>query len=147
MPVKTAASFRPLFAVAAFLFATLAFAQTASLKSDTTGLAPDGGTVALTATVSYDAQPGAIGWSIALPADWTLVSVAGANVPEIAPDPGTGGVLEFAYTNVPAGRAEFSLVVRYPAGTTAAKAAPTVLVRSAGKLTTLTPAAVEFGPK
>jgi hypothetical protein len=88
-----------------------------------------------------------VGWSIALPADWTLVSVGGANVPEIAPEAGTTGTLEFAYTSAPAGRAEFSVIVKYPAGVKSAKATPTVLVRTAGKLATLNPTAVEFSSK
>ena len=45
----------------------------------------------------------------------------------------------------PAGRAEFNVVVRYPAGATTAKAVPTVLIRANGKLATLAPTAVEFG--
>ena len=82
---------------------------------------------------------------IALPSDWTLVSVSGANAPEISPDVGSTGTLEFAYTSAPAGRAEFNVVVRYPAGATTAKAVPTVLIRANGKLATLAPTAVEFG--
>lgn len=133
-------------AAAVFLFtAGFAFAQNATLKADTTALAPAGGQVTLTASVSYDGQPSALGWAIALPADWTLVGVAGANVPEISPSTGSTGALEFAYTAAPSSRAEFSVVVRYPAGSTTAKAVPTVLVRANGKLATLTPAPVEFG--
>lgn len=133
---------------ACFLFiAGLAFAQTAALKTDTTALAPGGGDVALTATANYDAQPSALGWAIALPADWSLVSVSGVNVPEIAPTAGSTGTLEFAYTATPATKAAFTVVVRYPAGCRAAKAVATVLVRSGGKLTTLTPTPVEFAAK
>jgi hypothetical protein len=125
-------------------FAATAFAQNATLTSDTTALVPSGGSVTLTATASYDATPGALGWSIALPADWTLVSVSGPHVPAIAPEPGTAGTLEFAYTSVPAQRAEFTVEVRYPANASPTKLTPTVLLRSDGKLTTLTPPAVEL---
>ncbi len=131
----------------AFGAATLGLAQTASLTADTTALAAGGGSVTLTATVTYDGQPGALGWSIELPADWSLVSVSGANLPGIAPDLGNSGTLEFAYFTIPANRAEFKLAVRYPAGATAAKAIPTVLIRANGKLATLEPAPVEFGGK
>jgi hypothetical protein len=116
-------------------------AQTATLTSDTSALAPSGGSVALTATVAYDGEPGAIGWSIELPADWSLVSITGPNVPAIAPDTGASGTLEFAYTAVPASRAAFTVTVRYPAGAASAVATSTVLLRSGGKLTTLRPEA------
>lgn len=128
--------------------ATFCFAQpAASLSAEDTALVPGGGSVALTATVTYGEQPGALGWSIVLPADWSLVSVAGANIPGIVPEAGNSGTLEFAYFTIPANRAEFKLVVRYPAGATAAKAAATVLIRANGKLVTLEPAPVDFGRK
>jgi predicted dienelactone hydrolase len=143
--MKNSSTLRRLVAAFFLLTAGFAFAQNATLKADATALAPAGGSVTLTAAVNYDGQPSALGWAIALPADWTLVSVAGANVPEIAPSAGSTGTLEFAYTAAPAAKAEFSVVVRYPAGATTAKAVPTVLVRADGKLATLTPAPVEFG--
>lgn len=142
--MKMAAFFRSLCAAGAFLCASLAFAQTASLKADRTALVPDGGTVQFTASVSYETQPGAIGWSIVLPEGWAVVSVGG-DVPAIAPESGATGTVEFAYTAAPVGRAEFTLVLRYPAGSPAAKATSTVLVRTSGKLATLTPAPLEFG--
>src|SRR5215217_2782823 len=113
--MKQPLSSRIIVAMLAIFGASMAFAQTAALSSDTTTLAPGGGTVTFTATVNYDATPGALGWSIALPADWTLVDVTGPSVPAIAPEPGSAGTLEFAYTAVPAQRAEFSVQVRYPA--------------------------------
>lgn len=125
--------------------ATLGSSQTASLTADTTALAPGGGSVALTATVTYDHPPGALGWSILLPPDWSLLSVSGDPIPGITPEVGNSGTLEFAYFTIPAQRAEFKLVVRYPAGATTAKAVPTVLVRANGKLVTLEPAPVAFG--
>ena len=143
--MKNASFFRRLVVTFVLGAATAAFAQTASLKADSTALAAGGGSVALTASVSYEGQPAALGWEIALPTDWTLVSVSGANVPEIAPVAGASGTLEFAYTSAPAGKAEFIVIVRYPVGSTTAKAVPTVLVRANGKLATLTPAPIEFG--
>ena len=73
--MKNASFFRRLVATFVLGAATAAFAQTASLKADSTALAAGGGSVALTASVSYDGQPAALGWEIALPTDWTLVSV------------------------------------------------------------------------
>ena len=142
--MENSSAFRRLFAGFFLLTAGAAFAQNATLQADATALAPAGGQVTLTASVSYDGQPSALGWAIALPGDWTLVSVAGANVPEVSPAVGSTGALEFAYTAAPAAKAEFSVVVRYPAGTAIAKAVPTVLVRANGKLATLSPAPIEF---
>ena len=114
----------------------LGLAQSAVLTAETKALA---------ATANYEGQPGALGWSIALPADWFLVSVSGPNPPGIAPEAGSAGTLEFAYFAIPANRAEFKFVVRYPPGAATAKATPTVLIRANGKLVTLEPAAVAFG--
>ena len=130
--------------VALFCSAAAAFAQTATLSADSNRLAASGGQIVLTATVSYEGEPGALGWAIELPANWSLVSVVGPDAPSVAPSAGTTGTLEFAYTSVPANRAAFSVVVSYPAGAAAANATPTVLVRSAGKLATLKPTAVTF---
>lgn len=146
--MKKISLFRAL-AVAAFAFgaAALGFSQSATLTAVTTALSAAGGHVTLTATASYNGSPGAVGWSVVLPADWTLVNLTGPHVPGIVPDLGTTGTLEFAHTAVPTGRAEFSFVVRYPAGAGAAQAIPTVLLRANGKLTTLKPAPLAFGGK
>ena len=119
-------------------------AQSASLSSDTTVLAPSGGNVTLRAVADYEGEPGALGWSIKLPADWSLVAINGPHVPEIKPEAGAGGELEFAFTNVPAAKAEFSVIVSYPANSSSVAATSTALVRSGGKLTTLAPAPVQM---
>jgi hypothetical protein len=134
-------------AALALSFAVSAFAQTASFTAAPTNLAAAGGEVTLTAIASYEGEPGAIGWSIVLPANWTLVSVNGPNVPAIAPKSGAEGALEFAYTAVPARRAEFRVTVRYPAGVPTAKATSTAIVRTAGNLKTLMPPPVIFESK
>ena len=69
----------------------------------------------LRATAEYQGEPGALGWALALPADWSLVAINGPQAPAIAPAVGSTGTLEFAYTDVPAKRAEFAVIVRYPA--------------------------------
>ncbi len=129
--------------VAAFA-ASSALGQNASLTSDTPVLAQSGGTLVLRATAEYEGEPGALGWTMVLPGDWSLVLVSGRNVPAIVPEAGSTGPLEFAYTAVPERRAEFSVVVRYPANPTSTQATSTVLLRSGGKLTTLTPAPVQL---
>jgi hypothetical protein len=111
----------------------------AALSSNGTQLAPQGGTVVLTATASYDNNPAALGWEVVLPPDWSLVGVSGANVPDIAPTKGSTGTMEFAFVTIPAGKAEFALEVAYPpnaAGTTVESSA---LFRGDGKLTTVRP--------
>ena len=127
--------------------AVLGFSQSATLTAAPTALAAGGGQITLTATANYDGQPGAVGWSVVLPADWALVSLSGPHRPGIAPDLGTTGTLEFVHTAVPTGRAEFSFVVSYPAGAGAAQAVSTVLLRANGKLTTLKPSPLAFGAK
>jgi len=131
-------------ALAAALCATAAFAQEAKLTADATTLSDKGGVITFTATTSYEQTPGALGWSVVLPADWTLVAVAGTNVPEIAPAPDATGTLEFAYTSPPASSALFIVSVRYPARAASTKVTSTAIVRTNGKLATLTPAAIEL---
>lgn len=129
--------------VAAILPA-IGFSQTAALTATTNELAPHGGVVQLGAQLTYEGQPGAVAWSIAVPAGWSLVSVSGPNLPAIAPPTGAGGVLEFAFTSVPSGHVDFSILLRYPAGLPAAAVGATAYVRADGKLSTLTPAKVSF---
>src|ERR1700741_218043 len=94
--------FRGLAAWFALGVASMAFAQNATLKADASTLMAEGGSITFTATASYEGQPSALGWSVELPGDWSLASVAGSNVPEIAPGKGSTGTLEFAYTSAPA---------------------------------------------
>lgn len=133
---------RSLLALAFLALLPWTAAQTAALSADNPHLAQSGGTLALTATLSYEGSPGAIGWSIDLPADWSLVNVAGQTRPQISPEAGTRGTLEFAFTEAPAGRAEFTIVVRYPANAPSFAAKPTVILRQNGQLAQLKPAPV-----
>lgn len=119
-------------------------AQTASLSSDTPVLAASGGTLVLRAVADYADEPGAVGWAITLPGDWSLVAINGPHVPEVRPEAGSSGELEFAYTQVPANRAEFSVVVRYPANSPSVAATSTAIIRAGGKLATLAPAPVRM---
>jgi hypothetical protein len=144
--MNSPAGFRLVGAVVTLLLAATLHAQTATLTGNTAALSRSGGTVILTATATYDGTPGALGWSIAVPADWTLVAVTGPNLPGIAPQSGSTGTLEFAFTGVPPQRAEFAVEVRYPAGAGPTPVAATVLVRASGQLVTLKPTPVEFRP-
>jgi hypothetical protein len=118
---------------------TSGLAQTASLTTRTNDLSPNGGEITLLAALGYNERPAALGWSIALPAGWSMVRLGGGDGPQVAPEPGTTGTLEFAYTSVPDFMASFAVTVRYPAGLGGAKIASTVIVRTNGKVMTLTP--------
>jgi hypothetical protein len=76
--------------------------------------------------------------------EWTLVKVDGANVPAVAPPPGSTGILEFAYTSVPVSHAAFFVTIRYPAGGESTRVTPAVILRSDGRLVTLHPEPVSF---
>jgi hypothetical protein len=143
-PIHIMKTLRTLLVSLAALAVSTALAQNASLSSDTPVLAQSGGTLVLRATADYEGEPGALGWSIALPADWSLVAINGPHVPSIAPEAGSTGTLEFAFTSVPAARADFSVIVRYPANAPTTQATSTALVRANGKLSTLTPAPVQM---
>jgi hypothetical protein len=121
-----------------------ALAQTASLTARTNELSPNGGEITLQAALGYNERPAALGWSIPLPAGWSMVRVGGGEGPQVVPEPGTTGTLEFAYTSVPDYMASFAVTVRYPAGSGGVKISPTVIVRTVGKLITLTPAPVSL---
>lgn len=121
-----------------------AFAQLTEFRSDVGRLSPAGGQVKLTAAVTYEDAPGAIGWSITLPVGWKLVALSGPHLPAVAPEIGSTGQLDFAYSVIPAQRAEFSLAVSYPAGADSGRVPAVVIVRRDGKLTTLAPEEVSL---
>jgi hypothetical protein len=111
----------------------------AALSGNNAQLAPQGGTVVLTATASYDNNPAALGWEVVLPPDWSLVAVSGANIPDIAPTKGSTGTMEFAFVTIPAGKAEFALEVAYPPNAASTTVESSALFRGDGKLTTVRP--------
>jgi hypothetical protein len=101
-----------------FLLGSLAPAQTpsASLTASASSYAVSGGELTLTAAVAYPGlTPSAVGYTVNLPAGWTLTRIAGPNAPEVRPPVPASGPLEFAYTSFPSGGASFTLTVTYPA--------------------------------
>jgi hypothetical protein len=62
--------------------------------------------------------PAALGFTVNLPAGWTVNNVGGANVPSIAPNPGDSGQLGFGYFSFPANHATFTVTLDYPPGLT-----------------------------
>jgi hypothetical protein len=117
-------------------------AQEATLTTDTRALSGAAELVTLTATVSYPAQTGAVGWEIQAPEGAEFVVVGGANTPEIQPAANATGLLEFAYTSVPARSASFTVTLRLPAGLEAAKFAARVILRQDSKRSDLKPAPI-----
>lgn len=123
------------------LLAAGANAQSASLVANTTKCLPTGGTIVLTATVTYAVAPNALGWKIEIPEGWNYLG--GDGEPEVRPTPGRIRTLEWAYISAPASRAEFRTTLAYPAGTTGAQVvAATVIFRTTDKQT-LSPAPIQ----
>jgi len=116
--------------------------QTATLTTPTSSYSAAGGQVTLNASIDYSTKtdPTALGYTITLPAGWTMVSVGGLNRPSIVPASGASGLLEFAYTSFPANSVSFSVVVAYPAGLTGNQSlSATAIYRSPLANITVTP--------
>jgi hypothetical protein len=99
---------------------TVAAAQTVnvSLTTPTSTYVAAGGTLTLTATITYSVSPTALGGTIFVPSGWSLASTGGANVPNSAPAVGSTTQLDYAYFSFPASTAQFTIVLNYPAGLT-----------------------------
>ncbi len=68
----------------------------------------------LSASASYPEVPSAVGWSVTLPDGWIFLATTGSDAPQVTPQEGATGILEWAYTKVPAGCVRFSFTVRAP---------------------------------
>jgi sugar lactone lactonase YvrE len=97
-----------------------------------------GGTVTLAQTLTFADPPGALGWQMLVPAGWTYASGTGSEG-EVRPVTGTAGLLEWAWTAVPASPVQFSVTLNVPFGTTGAKEIVALAIHrsSAGVLTVL----------
>jgi len=87
------------------------YGQTASLTTDTPAVSA-GTVLTLTASADYASAPDAAGWSVALPAGWSFVDTSGPDTPQVVPDRGATGALEWAYATVPANGARFRFTVK-----------------------------------
>jgi hypothetical protein len=121
-----------------------ACAQTATFTADRSKLATTGGQVNFTATITYTNAPDALGFSVQLPSGWSIVRTTGTVPPQVAPAAGATTPLEWAYTTIPVGHAQFYIAVRYPAGVKTASVIPSVICRTNGRLTTLSPPPVNL---
>src|SRR4051812_4883399 len=86
---------------AALLAAAASYGQSATLTPASSNVAA-GTPVTLTASANYVGSLSAVGWSVTLPEGWSFVSTSGPNPPQVGPQAGATGTLEWAYTNVPA---------------------------------------------
>ena len=77
-----------------------------------------GGTVTITNTLTYAGTANSLGWDVTLPAGWSYASDAGS-VGDVRPASGTTGILEWAWTTIPASPVSFTYTVYVPAGETA----------------------------
>lgn len=116
------------------------FGQQAKLTATKTVLAPEGGSIKFTATATYDERPGALGWSISLPAGWSLRRTGGPNVPDISPIASNSGKLEWAFIAAPASPAQFDFVLRYPANSSPSNNIQAELLLCTNGKTTVVPA-------
>lgn len=96
-------------------------AQTASVVPAPTTLAAAGGTVSFSVQLNYTGDLSALGFRAVLPAGWTFGATGGNQVPQIGPQRGDRGLLEFAWFVVPTGPASFTFTADYPAGLTTAQ--------------------------
>ena len=99
-----------------FLLPLSDYAQDALLTVESNRLSRFGGTIKLSASVTYEQVPGALGWSVSLPDGWALVETSGVRRPEIVPSAGATRKLEWAFVSIPESPAKFEFVVSYPAG-------------------------------
>jgi hypothetical protein len=127
----------------ALLTAALGHAQSAALTPASANVS-GGTTVTLTASANYVGAPSAVGWSVTLPEGWSFVGTSGPNPPQVAPQAGATGTLEWAYTNVPADVAVFVITVKAAGKPGTVQLPAKVLLRANGKQQTVevTPATV-----
>lgn len=121
-------------------------APSATLVSSVSSLQSGGGTVTLTAAITYASTPTALGFEVVLPAGWAYVG--GVGEPSVKPDAGTTGTLEWAYSSgFGATSSGFSFTVSYPAGiATNQSVAATAVYRSPLTQVTVSPVVFTPGP-
>jgi len=121
---------------AVVMTASVSYGQSATLTSNTP-TAASGSVITLAASVSYPGTPNAVGWSITLPEGWSFVGSNGANLPQISPESGATGTLEWAYANVPEATARFTVTVKTGGKPGVTKLQAKVYLRVGGKQQTV----------
>lgn len=126
------------------LAAPVTQAESVEVVPSPASLQSGGGVLSLDLAIDYKGTPAAMGLALALPDGWSLVSVSGANVPQIVSPPGTTESVECAWTSSPADGAVLQLKVAYPAGAAASDLVGSVQLRQAGRVADL-PVRVTLG--
>lgn len=121
---------------AALVVAVSGLAQSATLSADKPSTNV-GAEVTLTASATFATVPGAVGWAVKLPDGWSYVATSGTAAPQITPQVGDTGTLEWAYTDTPPSGASFSFRVKVAGGGGAVRIVAKVLVRIDGKVETI----------
>ncbi len=107
-----------------------------------------GGSVTISNTLSYGGTPQSLGWSVVLPAGWSFASDAGISG-DVKPAAGSTGMLEWAWSTVPASPVTFLYTVNVPAGDFGAKSfLATGIVRNSGstQIIMVTPSPLTVSP-
>lgn len=127
--------------------ASAGYAQSVTLAADLPAVSA-GSVLRLTASVAYPVTPGAVGWAITLPEGWSFVATAGPDVPQVGPQDGATGTLEWAYAEVPAGAARFSFTVKTSGRPGALQVMAKVFLRVDGRQQTIeaTPVKISVAP-
>ena len=112
--------------------ASATYGQTATLTADTTAVSA-GAVVTVTASAYYSVAPAAAGWSVTLPEGWTFVATSGSDAPQVGPDAGATGTLEWAYATVPANSARFVITVKASGKAGPVQLKPKLYLRVDGK--------------
>lgn len=112
------------------------YGQSASLTTDTPAVSA-GAVLTVTAAASYSSAPVAAGWTVTLPEGWSFVTTGGPNAPQVGPDAGATGTLEWAYATVPATGARFGFTVKTGGKPGPAQLTAKVYLRVEGKQQTV----------
>jgi hypothetical protein len=97
-----------------------------------------GGMVTITNTLTYAGSASSLGWQVTLPAGWSFAADAGS-AGDVKPVTGATGILEWAWSTVPASPVTFTYTVNVPAGETEPRnLTASGIVRSGGTVTTVT---------
>jgi uncharacterized delta-60 repeat protein len=73
-----------------------------------------GETVTITTTLNYEGSASSFGWQVQLPTGWSYAASAGQNVPQVQPESGQTGSLEWAYTSPAASPVSFTYTLNVP---------------------------------
>jgi subtilase family serine protease len=86
-----------------------------------------GGAVTVSNTLTYAGTATGLAWSVLLPSGWSFATGGGAQG-DVKPATGATGLLEWAWTSIPASPVSFTYTLNVPAGTTGEQQLAALLV-------------------